>query len=86
MRKFLRRMDIKTYPVDIWVDRDGVVRKLAVELEYKLPDGEYVRTNVTEEYYGFGVVAGIEPPPARSVIDVTPRLRGDAHRPRRLSS
>jgi hypothetical protein len=85
MRRFLRLMGIKTYPVDIWVDRDGVVRKLSTDLEYKLPDGEYVRMQLSEEYYDFGVEANIEAPPARSVIDVTPRLkdRGQAQAPRR---
>jgi hypothetical protein len=86
MRKFLRLMGIKTYPVDIWVDRDGVVRRLAIELEYKLPDGEYVKMKVSEEYYDFGVEANIEAPPAKRVLDVTPRLSADRHAPRRLTS
>jgi hypothetical protein len=83
MTKFLRLMGIKTYPVDIWVDRDGVVRRLAMVLEYKLPDGEYVKMSVSEEYYDFGVEADIQAPPPRRVIDVTPRLRADRHNPRR---
>jgi hypothetical protein len=86
MRKFLRLMGIKTYPVDIWVDRDGLVRKLAIELEYKQPHGEYVKMKVSEEYYDFGVEANIEAPPAKRVIDVTPRLSGKRHAPRRLTS
>jgi hypothetical protein len=86
MRNYLRLMGIKTYPVDVWVDRDGVVRKLAIELEYKLPDGEYVKMSLSEEYYDFGVEANIEAPPARSVIDVTPRLKGRTQAPRRLAA
>jgi hypothetical protein len=86
MRKFLRLMGIKTYPVDIWVDRDGVVRKLAIDLEYKLPEGEYVKMRVSEEYYDFGVEPNIKAPPAKRVIDVTPRLKGRGQRPRRLAA
>jgi hypothetical protein len=86
MRNFLRLMGIKTYPVDVWVDRDGVVRKLAIELEYKLPDGEYVKMSLSEEYFDFGVEANIEPPPAKSVIDVTPRFKDRGHAPRRLAA
>jgi hypothetical protein len=86
MRKFLRLMGIKTYPVDIWVDRDGLVRKLAIELEYKQPHGEYVKMKLSEEYYDFGVEANIEAPPAKRVIDVTPRLSGRGHAARRLNS
>ena len=77
MRKYLRLMGIKTYPVDIWVDRDNVVRRLKIELEYKLPDGEYVKMVLSEEYYDFGVEAGIKPPPRKRVLDVTPHGRGD---------
>lgn len=86
MRKFLRLMGIKTYPVDIWVDRDGLVRKLAIELEYKQPHGEYVKMKLSEEYYDFGVEANIEAPPAKRVIDVTPRLSRKGHAARRLTS
>jgi hypothetical protein len=85
MRKFLRLFGIKTYPVDVWVDRNGLVRKLAIELEYKQPHGEYVKMKVSEEYYDFGVEVDIEPPPAKRVLDVT-RLRDRSHAPRRLSS
>jgi hypothetical protein len=86
MREFLRLMGIKTYPVDIWVDRDGLVRRLAIELEYKQPHGEYVKMKVSEEYYDFGVEVNIKPPPARHVLDVTPRFRTERHSPRRLTS
>jgi hypothetical protein len=86
MRRYLRLMGIKTYPVDLWVDRDGVVRKLSVELEYKLPSGEYVKMKLSEEYYDFGVEVNIEPPPGKSVLDVTPRPKRPDHAPRRLNS
>jgi hypothetical protein len=86
MRKYLNLMGIKTYPVDLWVDRDGVVRKVGVKLEYKLPTGEYVQMKLSEEYYDFGVEANIEPPPAKRVLDVTPRSKSDDHAPRRLNS
>jgi hypothetical protein len=71
MRKYLRLMGVKTYPVDIWVDRLGVVRKLGIELEYKLPRGDYVKMKISEEYFDFGVQANIQPPPAKQVLDVT---------------
>jgi hypothetical protein len=79
-------MGIKTYPVDLWVDRDGVVRKVATDLEYKLPDGEYVKMKLSEEYYDFGIEVNIEPPPAKHVLDVTPRRKDSNQEPRRLNS
>ncbi|HEX5469743.1 MAG TPA: hypothetical protein VFW80_11920 [Gaiellaceae bacterium] len=74
MRKYLRRLGIKTYPVDIWVDREGVVRKLATVLEYNQPSGDFVRMELSEQYSDFGVKARIRPPAAKSVLDVTPHL------------
>jgi hypothetical protein len=71
MRKYLRLMGVKTYPVDMWVDRLGVVRKLGIELEYKLPDGDYVKMKISEEYFDFGLETNIAPPPAKQVLDVT---------------
>ena len=60
--------------------------KLAIELEYKQPHGEYVKMKLSEEYYDFGVEANIEAPPAKSVIDVTPRLKDRGQAPRRRLS
>jgi hypothetical protein len=86
MRKYLRLMGIKTYPVDLWVDRDGIVRQLSIELEYKLPDGEYVKMKLSEQYYDFGVEVNINPPPRKGVLDITPRRKSRDHSSRRLNS
>lgn len=86
MEKYLRLMGVKTYPVDLWVDREGVVRKLSIEMEYKVRGGDYVKMKVSEEYFDFGVPVEIKPPPAKQVLDVTECFcpqRGDD---RRLSS
>jgi hypothetical protein len=86
MRKYLRLMGVKTYPVDIWVDRDGVVTRLATELEYKLPDGEYVKMKLSEEYFDFGVEVDIQPPPANQVLDVTKCFCPQRKNDRRLTT
>ena len=86
MREYLKRLGIKTYPVDIWVGQDGVVRKLATVLEYNQPSGDFVRMEVSETYYDFGVKTKIRPPAASSVLDVTPHLNARGHAPRPLSS
>ncbi len=86
MRRYLHRLGIKTYPVDLWVGQDGVVRKLAIVLEYNPSKNEHVKMELSEEYYDFGVKAKIQPPPAKSVLDVTPRLSSNGHAPRALNS
>jgi hypothetical protein len=86
MRKYLRMLGVKTYPVDIWVDRSGVVRKLAIVLEYNQPSGDFVHMELSEEYYDFGVDVRIDPPAARHVLDVTPRLENRDRSARALTS
>ena len=86
MRRYLRMLGIKTYPVDLWVGQDGVVRKLAMVLEYNPSKNEHVKMELSEEYHDFGVKADIETPPAKSVLDVTPRLSDDGHASRTLNS
>jgi hypothetical protein len=86
MRKYLRRLGVRTYPVDIWVDRDGVVRKLATVLEYKQPTGDFVRMELSEEYSDFGLKARIRPPAPKSVLDVTPRLGTESQAQETLAS
>jgi hypothetical protein len=86
MRKYLQRLGIKTYPVDIWVGQDGAVHKLSIVLEYNQPSGDFVRMEVSEVYYDFGVKTNIRPPAPSSVLDVTPHLSDEARNSRSLSS
>jgi hypothetical protein len=86
MRRYLQRLGIKTYPVDIWVGQDGVVRKLSTVLEYNQPSGDFVRMEVSETYYDFGVKAKIRPPAPSSVLDVTPHLGNEARTSQSLST
>jgi hypothetical protein len=86
MRRYLRMLGIKTYPVDLWVGQDGIVRKLAIVLEYNPSKNEHVKMELSEEYFDFGVKAHIEAPPPKTVLDVTPHLEHDSRNSRALSS
>jgi hypothetical protein len=55
-------------PLDTWVDGDGLVRRIDVEV----PAGESGGTgNVTMDLFEFGLDVEIEPPPADQVTDVS---------------
>ena len=55
-------------PLDTWVDGDGLVRRIDVDV----PAGESGATgNVTMDLFEFGVDVEIEPPPADQVTDVS---------------
>jgi len=58
-----------TLPIDVWLDRDGVVRKVAMTLSALGPGGVYVESRTEMEYYDFGTRVSVTAPPRRQVID-----------------
>lgn len=71
MEESMRLTGIETYPIEVWVDRYGLLRKLVLDLEWKQPETGWVQMVITEELYDFGVDVDIEAPPARRVLDIT---------------
>ena len=59
-------------PVDVWIDEDGLTRR--VQYEQTMPDRSTM--NLTQEYYDFGVEVDVEPPPDDEVLDVTDLVTG----------
>lgn len=63
---------VGSFPLDVWVDRQGQVRR--VEVAYEIPAAstgadEDVRTSVTVDYFGFGEDVTVEIPPDDDVVD-----------------
>jgi hypothetical protein len=58
--EFLREDESTTIPFELWVDGDGVARRVRLEL------GE--GTSITTEYYDFGVPVHVTPPPADRIM------------------
>jgi hypothetical protein len=52
--------DGATNPVDVWIDDDGLVRKISIEDK---------SVSATVEFYSFGVAVDIQPPPDDQVGD-----------------
>ena len=61
-----RQARLKTVPIGVFVDRDGLVRRLT------LASGE---ERVSVDYWDFGVEVDVQPPPAADVTDATKLLR-----------
>jgi hypothetical protein len=61
-----------TVPVDVWIDDDGLTRR--IRYEQTMPDRSTM--NLTQEYYDFGVEVDISPPPDDEVLDVTDLMGG----------
>lgn len=67
--KLLSMTSDTTYPADIWLDDDGLLRRFTFTMSYDLPGTGSAETTVEEELYDFGVDADISPPPADRVVD-----------------
>ncbi len=57
-------------PIDVWVDGEGRVRKLSIDLDAKLPGSEEsLQASLVIEVYDYGMPLELELPPADQVAD-----------------
>ncbi len=57
-------------PIDVWVDADGRVRKLSIELDAKMPGSDAsLQASLVVEVYDYGMPLDLELPPADQVAD-----------------
>lgn len=64
-----------TFPVEVWIDADGLPRRFRFFLD--LPEGDAdmpagARFTMTMEMWDYGIEVDVTPPPADQVTDVTP--------------
>lgn len=64
-------LDSDEVPIDVWVDGDGLVRR--IQQDYELRG---TKTEITLELYDFGVEVDAEAPPADDVVDLDDFLEG----------
>lgn len=64
-----QQLRITDLPADVWVDGEGVVRKMGFTQSYApAPGSEKVTIRVTVEFYDFGIDADVRVPPEKEVI------------------
>jgi hypothetical protein len=61
-----------TVPVDVWVDRDDLVRRLSEHLDVKGSG----KVDFSVDFYDFGAPVSISPPPASATLDLGTVLGG----------
>ena len=64
-------LDSDVVPIDVWVDGDGLVRR--IRQEYEIRD---TKTEITLELYDFGVEVDAKAPPPDDVVDLGDLLEG----------
>jgi hypothetical protein len=69
----IRVTGVKSYPAQAWIDAQGRVRRIKIEMSLAVPQGKATMT-MTEDLYDFGVRATIFPPPDDQVVDLSALL------------
>jgi hypothetical protein len=70
MQRMLGRLGAKGVPFEVFVDDDGLLRRLTMDLSME-GMGQPFSTKLSMDYFDFGVDVDVEAPPARDVTDAT---------------
>jgi hypothetical protein len=67
---------ISSFPAEAWIDDQGRVRRMKIDMSFNAPTGGAFTMSMTEELYAFGVKVNVQPPAASEVIDAASLLGG----------
>ncbi len=67
---------IESYPAEAWIDDQGRVRRMKIDMSFNAPTGGAFTMSMTEELYAFGIKVNIKPPPASQVLDFSSLVGG----------
>ncbi len=70
--KLIDLMGASTFPAEVWVDEQGLLRRMSFSLTQRVPGtGQIFELQVREDLFDFGVPVSVKPPPAGRVVDLT---------------
>jgi hypothetical protein len=69
-QKVISQLGTATVPVEVWVDRQQLVRKVAIALHVQ-PQGQAIDVQLAAEYFGFGPTPSVTAPARSEVFDIT---------------
>jgi hypothetical protein len=67
---------VTSYPADAWIDDQGRVRRLKIDMSFNVPTGGAIQMSMTEDLYAFGVKVNVQPPNPSDVFDASALLSG----------
>lgn len=70
MQRMLGRPGSKGVPFEVFVDDDGLLRRLTLDMSMEAM-GQPLSTKLSMDYFDFGVDVDVQAPPARDVTDAT---------------
>src|SRR5919197_3753270 len=77
LENVMKLSGIESYPADAWIDDQGNVRRIKLDMSFNVPAGGAVTMSITEDLYDFGVRPKIHPPTGANVVDMSALL--DSH-------
>jgi hypothetical protein len=77
LMKALQLSGVGSFPAEAWIDAQGRVRRIKMQMSYGAAAQPAMTMTMTEDLYDFGVRAEIFPPPDDQVVDVTALLGRD---------
>jgi hypothetical protein len=67
---------VTSYPAEAWIDDQGRVRRMKIDMSFNAPTGGAFTMSVTEELYAFGIKVNVPPPASSEVVDAASLLGG----------
>jgi hypothetical protein len=79
VQKLIKAIGSSSYPIDAWVDKDNLIRRMHLVMSMNLPQaaGQKLNMDITENLSHFGTQVDATPPAAKDVYDAT-KLTGNA--------
>ncbi len=72
--QLVEQVETDTLPVEVYIDDDGLLRRLALDLSMNV-EGQQLSMKQTTDFYDFGVDVDVDAPPASQVFDLTTQLQ-----------
>jgi hypothetical protein len=70
IESMIELMGKPTYPVDVWIDQEQLVRRMSFEFTQQTPEGDMPMA-MTMEFFDFGRPVEVKLPAASDTIDIT---------------
>jgi hypothetical protein len=70
MKQMLDRLGSSTMPFEVFVDRDGLLRRMTMSMPMTV-EGQRLSMRMSIDYFDFGVAVNVKAPPAADVTDVS---------------
>jgi hypothetical protein len=71
---FQKLTDTTSFPAEAWIDKQGRVRRMKIDMTMNTPVGGAFTMSMTEDLFAFGVKVDVQPPPASQVVDAAALL------------